>query len=47
MSTNSQISSETSAENKNSKVWTIKILLDSVANTSIVYKTYYTNITKF
>ena len=35
-STNSQIYPGTSDENKNSKVHTIKILLDSGANTSII-----------
>ena len=37
-STNSQINPETSDENKNSKVCTIKILLDSYASASIVCK---------
>ena len=38
ISTNSQINLATSDENRNSKVRTIKILLDSSANASIVRK---------
>ena len=47
ISTNSKIIPVNSDENKNSKVHTFKILLDSGASASIVQKTYCTNVTKF